>query len=449
MGFMIEFDEGILLWALTSRPADVQQFSEIFRPEWLSKAVYQPMVAEIYNFAKETGIPPSLKTLEEIFKDKYPDSYENKFKSEFEQIRSLNPDISEVIYTVNKARDVAIVRSLNELVNSQELIRAAEDFDGKVLLRRVNDWLNNFVSVSDEQSSSLREAIESLLRSSVMTAQSPKLPCGIQLIDDWTNGGMRTKELGIILAPTGHGKSAVLMNMAYKITAMQELPVWFITNELSLDEQTERFLSRMTQSPLSHVQIDPADAYKGMGRHWRVAENIRITSVNRTVTTKEMEAMMIRWANISGWKPKVIIVDFMERMAPNDRGYARDKEWQWIGAIATDLVRFAKRHNILIWTAAQTNRAGLSKNVELELGMTQGSIRQLQEATTVIAMHQIDMNYSDDEGEKKIGLELAPLKLRSGKKRSKKILDLKLDTMLITNKIIEMQDEEVPDVDRK
>lgn len=444
----MEFDEELFIWGLTTRPADVQHFSEVFDPSWMRKAVHQVIVSEIYKYAKEFGLPPSLTTLYDIFKDKYPDGYENKFKPVLDHLKKREPDVSQVVYTMDKARDAAITRSLAELTQSQEMIRATEEQDGKLILRRVNSWLNNFANVTDEQSASLKEAMQNLLRESVMTAQSPKIPCGIKPIDDWLNGGLRTKELGIFIAPTGHGKSAILMNMAYKMASVDELPVWFVTNELTIDEQTERFLARITQHRLTEVQVDPTDAYRGMGKHWKATENIRITSVNRIVTTNEMEAMMTRWANISGWKPKVIVVDFMERMAPNDRGYSRSQEWAWIGAIGQDLVRFAKRHNVLIWSAAQTNRAGLSA-AELGLDMTQGSIRQVQEATAVIAGRQDDTGRTDENGDPEIGLELFNLKSRSSKRGKPKMIALKLATMYITNEVVEKEDDEIPDIDRE
>lgn len=433
----MEFNEAVFLKALTARPVDMQRFSDIFKPEWLMNIAYRPILVEMYNFTKKKGIPPSVETLEEIFKEKNKESYEFKIQPVLEKLKTTEVDVSFIIHTLDKAKDIAIVRSLNELVQSQDILKAAEEGDGHLILTKVNQWINHFANSTDEQSMTLKESIDQLLKSSVYNTQSKKIPSGILPIDEWTNGGLRTKELGILMSPTGHGKSVTLMNMAYKMAMMDELPVWFITNELTMEEQTERFLARLTQSKLAHVQVDPYTAYEGMGKHWNITNRIRLTSVNRTVSTTEMEAMMLRWANISGWMPKVIVVDFMERMKPNDKGYSRDKEWTWLGAIALDLVRFAKRHNVLVWSAAQTNRGGLTSD-EINISHVQGSIRHLQEATAVVGMRRRSMDKEKDT----VAMEFFSLKMRSSKQAfKKKIIDVSLDKMYISKTELDDPDE--------
>jgi replicative DNA helicase len=439
----MEFDEKVFIWALTSRPADVRRFASIFRPEWLENAAFRPILAEIYSFTKENETPPSIGALRTILSDKYPEAYELRFSPALDEILDTEPDTPQVIYTLNKARDAAIIRSLHELVTSNEMQTASSEGEGKHILVMINRWLNTFAGVSDEQSADLKEAIEHLIQTVGWDTTVQKIPSGVKPLDAWTSGGLRTKQLGIIMAPLGHGKSTVLMNMAYKMAAVQEANVWFITNELTIEEQTERFLSRLTTKPLKHIQNDPAIAYHGLGRHWqhRLHERLRLTAINKTVKTEDLESMMIRWMNISGWKPTVIILDFMERMAPNEEGHSRAQEWIWLGAIAQDLVRFAKRHNILIWTAAQTNRAGLAAG-QLDLTHIQGSIRHLQEAAVVIGMKREGMGTLDKGGDEKIALEFLPLKLRHSKMtKTRMFLDTKLDRMFISNEELEPPEE--------
>jgi len=124
----------------------------------------------------------------------------------------------------------------------------------------------------------------------------------------------------------------------------------------------------------------------------------------------------------------------MERMKPNETGHTRSNEWSWIGAIAQDLNRLAKKHKLLVWTAAQTNRSGLSAN-SIDLSMSQSSIRHLQEASAVIAMNQERMN--EDE----VIMKWKALKMRHSKRPGSEVrVKCNLATMTITDEIVENVD---------
>jgi hypothetical protein len=136
------------------------------------------------------------------------------------------------------------------------------------------------------------------------------------------------------------------------------------------------------------------------------------------------------------------VLDFIERMKPCDTGYSRDRVWDWLGAISRDLSRFAKRHNILIWTAAQTNRSGFGRDPKkrdpLSLEMAQGSVKHLQEASSIIGMRQQEL---PDE---KIVMELVDLKQRFAKRSKRSVfLEVDLSKMSITNNEVETDTCEV------
>lgn len=441
----MEFDEEIFLWALTHRPAEVHKCKKTFKIDWLNSIVNRAILDRIYTFYEKKGIPPSIDTLKEILKDEFPDTYESRYAKTLNELSNLNPDTSRIIYTLDKVRDVAIVRSLNDLVNSREIVNAAKDVKGSTVLMKIEHWMNQFIYTSDEESAQLKEAVKMLFTDSTKNLKNIKIPCGIDVIDEWTGNGLKPKNLGIIIAPTGHGKSALLLNIAYKIAMREQLPVWFITNELTLAEQTERFLSRVTASSLSSITDDPLFAYDGMGSHWDMTDYIRVTSVNKVLTAKDIEAMMERWYNISSWKPQVLVLDYMERMAPVEKGFSRDKEWSWLQAIASDLVTISKRHNLLIWTAAQTNRAGLNTE-EITAEHAQGSIRHLQEAAVVIGAHQ----KKHEMAETGTAMVFTPLKLRHSKMiKGQKWVDMNLDHMVIYNRFLDEGSQTIEEDDAK
>jgi hypothetical protein len=321
---------------------------------------------------------------------------------------------------------------MNELTTDQSFLLKLSQGMGREVLQDVHKWLNQHMGVDEDKTYTLDEAVANLFQAQQFKEVITAIPTDIQCIDDWCGGGLRLGQLGLIMAPTGHGKSVCLILMAQKIASIQELPVWFVTNELTMEETTERFLARITGVKLGQIIKNPVNAMGDWVRYGKSQydKNLWISEVNREVSMDELEAEMMRRANLYGTMPKVICLDFMERMKPNGKGYNRDSSWNWLGAIAQDIARFAKKHKILVWTAAQTNRSGLTSNT-LDPGMIQGSIKHLQEATAMVSMNQLR------EVKDEIIMQFQALKMRQSARSNEPVyVKCDLSTMTITNETI-------------
>ncbi len=424
------FDEAAFIYALSSRPEDAKKFATTFKPDWLHTTEFIPILSELYAFTRTHGEQPSIPTLHQVFRDKDEDAYNLRYKAALDSITENIPDRSSMIYVLDQARDTGVVRDFQELTNDQTFLKKQADLKGSGLLKSLHTFFNRHGDVGQDRTMDLKQAIDNLVLSHGFNPEVVRIETGIKVIDEWSGGGLRTKQLGIVMAPTGAGKSSVLIVMAHNMANLEQKRVWIVTNELTIEEETERLLAMITGTDLTKVINDPGVAYKGLKRHWDMDlhERIRITEINREVSVDDIEAEMMKWVNLIGWKPDVLILDFMERMKPCDAGFERSKEWNWLGAISRDLSRFAKRHNILVWTAAQTNRSGVEKGAKMGLEMAQASIKHLQEATVVIGMNQQDM------GDDKVGLEFSSLKQRHSKRSFKPVvLECDLSKMSITN----------------
>lgn len=431
---MPHFDEETFIYALSTRPEDARRFAFTFRPNWLEKAEYTPILAEIYAFTKKQGEPPSLTTLHKIFEKKDADSYQLRYKEVLDKLQTVEPDRSEQLFVLEQAKGVAVTRSLMEMVQDQGFIKKQSEFNGTAVIKDIQKWLSQFSDTGEDRTMDLRSAVEALMDTAEFIPTNVRIPCHIKPLDDWTGGGLRKRQLAIVIAPTGHGKSALLLVLGHKIAAVEHKKVWLITNELVMEEVVERELSRLTGQQVNEIMDDPTIAYKGLDRHWgnNLDKRFMISEFNRETSVDDLEAELAKMSNLYGWKPDVIVLDYMERMKPSVTGMRRDSEWVWLGFVAKDLVRMAKRHNILIWTAAQTNRSGLASD-DIDMSMAQSSIRHLQEATAVIAMNQVEI-----PGTEEVVLKLKPLKMRQSK-RAVRAVNLKCDLsrMSISNEEVE------------
>jgi hypothetical protein len=444
------FDEKAFIYALTSRPEDARKFATTFKPNWLHTAEYVPVLAEIFAFVRDHGEQPSIPTLHKVFKDKDAEAYNLRYKATLDGITADIPDRSTILYTLDQAKDAGVVRDFQEMSTGQAFLQKQADLKGSDVLKTLHKFFNKHGDTTGDRTMDIKDAIDHLVFNHGFQPEMTRIPTGVDPIDKWTDGGLRTKQLGIIMAPTGDGKSSMLVVMAHKMAANHLKNVWLITNELSLEEQTERMMCRITGTEMKKIIDDPGIAYQGLDRHWTAGlhNRLRLTEVNREVSVDDLEAEMHKWINLIGWKPDVLVLDYIERMKPCDSGYSRDKVWDWFGAIARDLSRFAKRNNILVWTAAQTNRTGFGKNPKeqdpLGLEMAQGSVKHLQEASSIIGMRQQELPNED------VVMELADLKQRFSKRSNRTVfVHCDLGKMSITNEVYEKDDDDDKDDGKK
>jgi KaiC/GvpD/RAD55 family RecA-like ATPase len=395
------FDESYFVIALTERDNDARTFSQVFSPHWLRDKALTPVLEALYDFRKEFRVNPSLSALHEYMESQDADMYNNRHKATLAGLELYKVDNAKLVLATTKAKEVGSSLALEALIHSQSFQKALADGEGDSLLKMTRQFISQWDAAAEgEGVFSIREAFDKLIDDNAWSGRPDRIASGIAPLDLWTNGGLRPRQLGIMLAPTGGGKSAFLANVAHNVASVDQLPVLFLTNELSVNEQSERFLVRM-QKPvdrpdgslhyrtLQEVQDDPSVAYRGLNRRWAVGleKRLYLASVDIGQTADDIEEMLKQLRIEEGFNPAVIVIDYMERMAPTNK-VNREKEWIWMGEIAKELVRLAKRTETLVWTASQTNRSGLAKGAVLDLTMGQGSIRHFQEAAFVGAMRK-------------------------------------------------------------
>ncbi len=445
------FDEKVFIWALCHRVEEVKKFAGFFSSDWLRTAELQPVFNYIVKFTKTHGEPPGFTTLKDLIsRDLGEEVYESRYKPILNEVEKGTSDSSFVVHTLKLAQEAAMTRSFDEMTRSQKFMKMIADSDGRGIGQDIDKWRLSFLGKQEDLHMPFLDAVQKLKESREFLSSNFRVECGIPMVDKWCGGGMRSKNLGIWMAPTGHGKTAVMVFTSHHMAIQDEKKVWFISNELEMDQITERFLSRMTGVSLDKIMDDPATAISSPGlrfvKHQNLHKNLMLSYINRDASMDEIESELSRFESLWDWRPQVIVIDYMERMKPNASGFRRDNSWIYFGEIAKDMSRVAKRRDCVIWSAIQTNRAGLGAK-ELLSSMAQGSIQHLQEATNLIAMHQpVDAEEGDQV------MEFKCLKARESKINNSSVkLVANLDTQTITHEVweapvdVDRGDDDVPD----
>jgi len=450
---MKQFNEFALVAALCSREEDAREIKEVFDPEWLTKAELKPVLKAIYDYMDSQATTPSIESLAQYMEAKDKAKFDERWNTTLQQLKGVDPKLMR--FNVDLAKETAAAASLQHLIQEHRFQKMMEEGHADGLKAEVSKWLSKHADTVGEELVSIQEAIEKVVDDHPWQGRQPKAATGIKPIDEWS-GGLRPPQLGILLAPTGHGKSALLMNIAWYAAAIEGLSVLFVTNELTINEQTERFLVRM-QDPkpdasgnlsfvtLDKIQDDPSTAYKKLeGYQKGLDERLYIYSANLGQNVTQLDDVLQRVRLERGKWPDLLVIDYMERMSPKVR-MDRGQTWTYYGQVAKELVWLAKRRKCAIWTAAQTNRGGMSTKVEMSMEYAQGSIQHFQEAALAYGVRRVTVTLGPEE--QAIGLEFTELKSRHGAMEGRKmIVRADLSRMFVSQEEIE-NIQEVEDAD--
>jgi replicative DNA helicase len=388
-------------------------------------------------------------------KDKDEDKYNARWKATIDQLRLIT-DIKVQMYAVKRAKEVAAASSLQYLLSEARFQKMLDDGNAKALKAEVSKWLAKHTESEDEGLYSIQEAFDKVMTDYPWKGRAPKIGTGVYPVDFWY-GGLRAPGLGIYMMPTGNGKSVALMNTARHAAAIEQRSVLFITNELTVNEQTERFLARMQQPTpdasgkltyvaINEIQDDPAIAYQKLtGYQAELGKHLYIYSANLGQTVEDVDEIIQRVKNERGKIPDLVVIDYIERMATKVR-MDRGKTWSYYGQIARELVWLAKRRDCVIWTAIQTNRSGMDANQPLTMKAAQGSIEHLQEAAIVVGGRRVKVTQAG--GEELKGLEFTELKARHDAMEERSmIIECDLRRMFLSDNVIEnyveLEDDDV------
>jgi len=179
---------------------------------------------------------------------------------------------------------------------------------------------------------------------------------GFARFDEITQGGFGQSELGVVIAPTGAGKSMALVHIG--ATALKESKtVIYYTLELAEGVVGQRFDSCITDIKLNDLlrnKFNVIEKLKEINGHLIIKEYPSKSASTQTIRS-HIERLKKR-----GITPDMIIVDYADLLKPvKSQGEKRHE----LESIYEELRGVAQREKCAVITASQTNRGGLNAEV--------------------------------------------------------------------------------------
>lgn len=179
---------------------------------------------------------------------------------------------------------------------------------------------------------------------------------GWDRVDGITQGGLGRGELGVVIAPTGAGKSMALVHLG-AMAVKAGLQVVHYTLELSDTVVASRYDACLTGVPLTKLMDEKEMILEEV-------KNVRGKLIIKEYPTKSASTSVIKnhlkRIVSAGQKVDMIIVDYGDLLTPTVRYKEKRTELE---TIYEELRAIAMEFVCPVWTASQTNRSGLNAEV--------------------------------------------------------------------------------------
>ena len=362
-----------------------QAFSELVQPEFFSNPQAYMFMTLIHAYNDSFHTPPDHTSARDLVQHSavIPDRDRAELLSHIDAIY-LTPVTNSAYLTkrvVEMARQRAIraavvkIAELNERAEGEEPTEEIADVMAAALCLTTKD-ANPVYSTRDDYDKFLAWA--SLYTDSAIPTLLPTL-------DRALRGGLLHGELGVIEAPPNRGKTLVLTNIAVNAVVCGN-DTLLISNEDGPTGLGPRICSRLTGVPTDDLKDNTGyvrDTLKKLVPMFHADLKVVYRPPKRT-SVNDIRALLDRLEATHKWKPKLLVIDYADRLKPPHR---RKETWDDIVDIYIELRLLAHERGIAIWTASQTNKGGFQKDV-VDLDDAAGAFGKGAEADVMLAYCQ-------------------------------------------------------------
>ena len=264
----------------------------------------------------------------------------------------------------------ATIKSTDEIPNSQFIKDSSLDFCRKQVLKGA--MMKSVKLIKSSSFDEIQKVIEEALKLGTdnnfghdfikdfeerytLTSRDP-VSTGFERVDEICKGGLGKSELGVVIAPTGAGKSMVLVHLGAQALKQGKTVVHY-TLELQDTVVGNRYDSCISEIPLSDLFHNKKQV---MYKIKDIPGQLIIKEYPTKSASTETIKNHIERLRKKGIEPDMIIMDYADLLRPTrsskEKRYDLENTYEELRAIA-------QIYKCPVWTASQTNRSGLNAEV--------------------------------------------------------------------------------------
>jgi replicative DNA helicase len=209
------------------------------------------------------------------------------------------------------------------------------------------------------------------------------IPTGIAGIDGLLKGGLGRGELGVVLAPTGTGKTTLLTkfaNTAYN-QGYNVVQIFFEDNPGNIKRKHYTIWSGITPDDQPANSEEVKRLVKEAEE--RSSGTLKLMKFPSDSVTVSQIKNIIRKMKSDGFRIDLLLIDYVDCIS-TDKSVNGD-EWKGEGSVMRSLESMTSEFDIALWTATQGNRDSISSEVVTGDQMG-GSIKKAQIAHVIMSI---------------------------------------------------------------
>ena len=343
------FQEKLCQLMLEDRPF-FDQIMEVLDITFFEKKYLQIFAQTLINYRNKYNTHPNSEVMMTLLRTElnHHDKATAQAVREFYARIHTSDGVHEAEYVKDKAIDFGRKQVLKgAMIKSAALLKSSsfEEIEKLIKEALVLGTDNNFG----------HDFRKDLLKRFELVSRDPT-STGWSRMDEIIKGGLGKSELGVVVAPTGAGKSMVLVHLATQ-AILQGKTVVYYTLELKDTVVGQRFDCCITDVPLQeHIQRQKEIISK--------VKDLEGTLIIKEYPTKSASVQTLKnhieKLRKRGIEPDMILVDYADLLRPvrssSEKRHELEETYEGLRGLA-------QTYQIPCWTASQTNRGGLNAEV--------------------------------------------------------------------------------------
>jgi replicative DNA helicase len=324
---------------------------EVLDTGFLELKHLQIFVNKVFEHKEKYNVHPSYKTMATILRSELEsenEAVQQQTRNYFARIYKSDVEIESSDYIKEVALDFCKKQKLKEAMMKSVSLLQKSSFD------EISDIINNALKLGTDNDFGY-DYLKDFEKRFEIKARNP-ITTGWLEIDNITKGGLGNGELGVVIAPTGAGKSMALVHLGTEALKAGRNVVHY-TLELQDTSIGTRYDSCLTGIPLNETFTFKDLIYEKVQEleGQLIIKEYPTKSASTNTIKTHLEKLRQRDIPIG-----MIIVDYGDLLRPKTAN--REKRME-LESIYEELRGIAQEFNCPIWTASQTNRSGLNAEV--------------------------------------------------------------------------------------
>jgi len=353
-----------------------QSIIDVIEPSYFDNKYFKIIIQMIKEYYKKYEASPNFETLEQIIKSEV--TQELVLKIVLDTIKQIKDAPFEGTHFVQeKALKFCKQQELKRAMDKAQKIITEGDFES---YDKVEGLVREALQVGEVEKnvSDIFTGLDTVLEEDY---RHP-IPMGIPGIDNLLKGGLAKGEIGVILAPTGVGKTTILtkiantaFNMGYNV-----LQIFFEDNPKIVQRKHFTIWTGVPPDELANHKEDV------MSKIVEIQESMKnrliLKKLASDTTTMGQIKNQVRKMIADGTKIDLILLDYIDCVLPEQS--AKD-EWKAEGSVMRAFEAMCHELDIVGWTATQGNRSSISSEV-VTTDQMGGSIKKAQVGHVIITV---------------------------------------------------------------